>query len=89
MSTIVLKSFSHLYKIFKVYFALGFLGALSVVVWALITTYQSVTNILVLTATLMTAGLFLVNKLILLRRRPPAIADLVLYSITSEDFQNC
>jgi hypothetical protein len=86
MSTIVLKSFHHLYKLLKVYLALGFLGALSVVTWALITAYQSVTNVLVLTMTLLIVGLFLVNKLILLRRRPPAIADLVLYSITSEEF---
>ena len=86
MSTIVLKSFNRLYQLLKIYTGVALLGGLIVIAWSLIRAYPHLNEIFIITGFAVGLIIFLINRILLLRRRPPAMADFILYTIIPKKY---
>jgi len=81
MSALLVKPLRHLYRITKVYVALGLLGALLVIAWGVIQAHPQLAAFLNVTVAVIFLIIYLINKILVLRNRPPAIPDFILYTL--------
>lgn len=86
MGTLILKSFQHLYKLLKVYLTIGLFGALAVVAWGVLTSYPNLGSLISIIGTTLLLVVFLINRILMFRRRPPAIADFILYALLPDKY---